>query len=159
MKLNRFLGICLLGSLLTFVSCGQKEAYYKFYELNSGQWSKEDTLKFTIDSSLIDITKRYQITLEVVNTADYAYQNIWFFLEDNIKDSTLVAYNKQYMLADNFGNWLGAGFGSLYQLPLVYKDSVEFTEKRNIEIKVVHGMRDEPLKGIDKIGIKIEEIE
>jgi len=111
---------------------------------------------YDIDSSLIIPGLPYKISIELVNNGNYPYQNIWFFISDNINDSSFVSSSKQYMLADKFGRWYGSGFGSTYQLSLDYIPSVIFEQKRNYRIKIVHGMRDELLEGIEKIGIKIE---
>ncbi|MDR1092504.1 MAG: gliding motility lipoprotein GldH [Prevotella sp.] len=34
-------------------------------------------------------------------------------------------------------------------------DDIVFKEKRNYRIKIEHGMQDEPLMGIEKLGVKI----
>ena len=145
----------ILFLLLSFSACDKDEVYYRYHDIKNMEWSKLDTLYFDIDSAVIDTETDYHMSIQVSHTFDYPYRNIWFYMHENITDTLYTAHGKQFMLADEFGNWYGSGFGSLYQYGLEYFDSVRFKEKRNYRIKLVHGMRDEPLDGIEKVGIKI----
>ena len=146
----------IVVATMIFFSCKHNEVYYQFDEIKNGEWAKTDTLYFYIDSSLVDNGTPYDVTLEITHNAAYTYSNIWFYTQDNLNDTEFASDSKQYELSDLFGRWQGSGFGALYQLSLPYKKSVYFNEKRNFCIKIVHGMRDEPLAGIEKVGIKIE---
>lgn len=138
-------------------SCENKEEYHSFHEIKSIEWSKDNVLVFEIDSSMIDAGVPYDITLDLVYNSNYPYRNIWFYIQNNLEsDSLLITEALQYFVCDEYGKWYGSGFGSLYQLPLAYKNTVVFKEKRNYDFKIQQGMRDEPLQGIDKVGLRIE---
>lgn len=138
-----------------YSSCDHREVYYNFHEFKKAEWAQSDTLFFDIDSTLFELNTTYRMSIEVTNNVNYPYQNIWFFVQTNLEnDSTFSDVSKEYLLADKFGKWRGSGFGSLYQLSLPM-DDVVFKEKRNYRIKIEHGMQDEPLIGIEKLGIKI----
>lgn len=146
---------CICTGLL-FVSCDSDEIYFNFRELESSEWSKSDTLCFDIDSSSIVLNKPVRFDIELANNSDYPYQNIWLHIQDNFSnDSVYTTLEKQYGLCDEYGKWYGSGFGSLYQLSLEYRKNILFKEKRNYRVKIIQGMRDEPLTGIEKIGIKL----
>lgn len=156
-KLKHNISLSLWMGLFVILawSCEHDEVYYQFRELKAAQWSKYDTLYFDIDSTSIATGVPYELSLEVTNNATYPYRNIWFFMQNNFAtDSIFNHVEKQYAIADELGEWKGAGFGALYQIsyPL---DDVVFGEKRNYRIKVEHGMRDELLTGIEKVGIRI----
>lgn len=157
MRLNNicFVGLIILFSTC-FVACQKDEVYYEFCEINNSKWTKYDTLVFKIDSASIETNINYDITIELANNFDYPYRNVWLYIYDNINDSTFTNYPQQYMLADEFGKWYGSGFGALYQMSLSYRSTMQFKEKRNYCIKLIHGMRDEPLSGIERIGIKVK---
>ena len=160
MKLNNFcIWFVLCICMVCAVSCDKNEVYYSYHELKNGEWSKFDTLKFDIDSSLVAPNANYKITVELSINNNYSYRNIWLYAQDNISDSTFLNYSQQYTLADEYGKWYGSGFGAIYQISLNYKHAVRFNEKRDYCIKLLHGMRDEPLKNIEKVGIKIEKEE
>lgn len=141
------------------LSCNQRETYYHFTELTDKGWSKFDTISFEIDSLSVQPNTPYDITIELVNNSDYPFQNIWLYVEDDFKYPTFVRQEKEYEVANKLGKWHGSGFGSLFQLSLSYKKDVFFPVKRNYRLKVVQGMRNEPLFGIEKVGLKIEKSE
>ncbi|MBD8389513.1 gliding motility lipoprotein GldH [Dysgonomonas sp. BGC7] len=146
--------ILLLVSLMN-ISCNKQEVYYHFHEIKDAKWQQKDTLTFDVDSTAITPNTLYSVAIEVSNNVNYPYQNIWFFVQHNFTaDSTYTEISREYKLADEFGKWQGSGFGTLYQVSFPLTDIV-FREKKNYRIKIEHGMRDEPLNGIEKIGIKI----
>lgn len=112
-------------------------------------------MTFDIDSTAILTGIPCNIDLEIVNNTNYEYQNIWFYTTDDFGSKKPVSYEIEYTIADKDGNWYGAGFGSIYQLTVAYKKKFIFTDKRNYTLKIVQGMSDEPLSGIEKIGVKI----
>lgn len=143
--------------LLTLIniSCDKQEIYCHFHELKGEAWAQNDTLVFDIDSTLFELNRPYNLTIEVTNSVSYRYQNIWFFVQSNIDaDSVFVDTSKEFLLADKLGKWQGSGFGTLYQSSLSFGE-ITFKEKRNYRIKIEHGMRDQTLSGIEKVGIKI----
>lgn len=154
MKHNLLYIVCfVIISFLT--SCQGNEIYYSFQELKKGEWSKYDTLCFDIDSASVILNKPVCFNIELVNNSDYPYRNIWLYILDDFSDENYVKEEKQYELCDEYGKWYGSGFGSVYQLSLNYKQDIIFQEKRDYRIKIVQGMRDEPLTGIEKVGVKL----
>lgn len=148
----------ILSAVIGFISCGQREIYSQFHELKNTEWAQNDTLVFDIDSSLFDLNTAYKLSVEITNNVNYPYRNIWFFIHDNLKsDSVFTEISKEYQLADEFGKWKGSGFATTFQLSLPLYDNLVFSRRENYRIKIQHGMRDEPLKGIEKIGVKIEQ--
>lgn len=131
----------------------------QYAEMKGGQWKQNDTLFFTIDSTDIEVGISYDLSLEVTNNISYPYSNIWFFVQSDFQNDSIFAHTaKEYQLADEYGKWEGSGFGSLYQLSCPF-ERVIFKERRNYHIKIEHGMRDEPLIGIEKVGVKLISIE
>lgn len=157
MKPNK-IHYCLLSILIVCLSCNNRETYYHFYELKDSNWSKLDTLYFDIDSTFIEPNINYEMTIELANNSDYPYQNIWLYFQDNFSGNNFKYAELQYELADPMGRWYGSGFGSLYQVSLNYKENFSFPEKKNYQLKIVQGMRDEPLFGIEKVGIRLSRL-
>lgn len=146
---------CLLFTIMC-ISCDKQEIYYRYHQLKGGEWGYRDTLVYDIDSTLFELNTPYLITIELTNNTDYPYQNIWLNMQLNLDNDSVYSHSsKEYMLADESGKWHGSGFGSLYQSSFTSKEPVVFTEKRNYCIRLVHGMRDTSLKGIEKAGIRL----
>lgn len=156
---KHLLYISILFLSIFFSACSKNEVFYEFSTVKNEKWSKNDTLFFQIDSGLIQPEVKYNISIELANSANYPYQNIWLYVSDNIRDTLFENRGKQYLLADDFGKWHGSGWGAVYQISLEYEKDIIFPQDRAYCIKIVHGMRDEPLEGIEKVGIKIEKSE
>lgn len=143
--------ICAIG-----FACGEEGTYYQFKEIKNAEWLQGDTLIFEIDSTEIELNIPYSVSIEITNNNHYPYRNFWCFVEDNIQnDSIYEKTSLEFVLADELGKWNGSGFGALYQSSFSLKEQIRFGENRNYKIKILQGMRDEPLAGIEKIGINI----
>lgn len=150
----------LVMLVVTFLpNCVKREPYYKFEQIKNAEWKQSDTLTYIIDSTVINPTKIYDISIEISNNNKYPYRNIWLYItsEKQPTDSLLDSIPKEYVLADGFGKWEGAGFGTLFQSTFSLQKNVKFCEGSNYKIKVIHAMQDEPLKGIENVGIKLSE--
>lgn len=158
--MQRILSKLLIISLLAILhlSCQQREVYFRYADVANKEWSKADTLCFQIDSLLIDTNQIYDISFELKHNVQYPYQNIWLSVVDQLSDS-VEAKSLQYLIADDYGAWQGAGFGSVYQISLAYKNGVSFSGIRNRQLKVVHKMRDDYLVGVENLGLKISKSE
>ncbi|MDH6354343.1 gliding motility-associated lipoprotein GldH [Dysgonomonas sp. PH5-45] len=153
---NLKIALAFIVLALSFFSCNNKEVYDSFHTMQGANWSKNTILVFTVDSTLIEPGVPCDVSVELVTNTQYPYQNIWFYVSDDIeKAGSFRKTEKQFLVCDEFGKWYGAGFGNLHQLSLPFSQNVVFKEKRNHIFKVVHGMRDEPLSGVEKIGLKI----
>jgi gliding motility-associated lipoprotein GldH len=59
-------------------------------------------------------------------------------------------------IADERGKWLGNGLGSRFDNSLLWQKNVRFPRTGVYTFEYEQGMRDEPLLGIDDIGLRIE---
>ncbi len=159
LKINYLLTFSLAVGLI-LASCNGKEAYYQFDDVAKATWSKTDTLNYVVDTASIVPGVAYNIDVETVNNAKFPYQNLWLFVRSNVAGAKDFQQDTlQIKLADPFGKWLGSGFGSYYQVSSPFKMKVVFSQKRNYKFQIIQGMRDEPLVGIEKVGLKISRSE
>ncbi|WP_159461381.1 gliding motility lipoprotein GldH [Dysgonomonas massiliensis] len=146
---------------LGFISCSQKEIYYQYEELKNGKWNQTTECVFYVDSASYDSLQSYDILLEVVHNNSYKYQNLWigYTLELDADSIYTNKQEKEYIIADSEGKWYGSGFGSSYQISMPLLKNVYFDKgnvRKNHRIRISHRMTDNPLIGIEKVGIKIE---
>lgn len=140
-------------------SCDNDDVYSHFKVIEKQEWGSDEVFVFEVDSSLIEPGTLYSVKWELIHSSNYPYRNIWFYIQNNINEMSAPQKEvTEYTIGDEFGKWSGAGFGSLYQLSLVYRKELQFKEKRNYKFEIRHGMRDDPLIGIDKIGLRIEKL-
>lgn len=150
----------ILTALGLFSCQPPSEIYTQFAEIKNGEWDRDETFYFELDSSLFELNKPYDITIELTNSVNYPYKNIWLYMTHNLNDTIKDTHTQlEYFLADDEGRWYGGGFGSLYQTSLTFKKNYRFTEKRNYIFGVSHNMVDNPLKGIERIGVNVTKVE
>ena len=156
LKTKHFLGIAVCACCFFFSSCENEEAYHKFQDVKQSLWSKNDSLCFIIDTTDIRPGVAYDIQIETVNNSLFPYQNLWLFVRSNVDAERIFRQDTmQIQLADVYGKWTGSGFGAYYQNAILFRKRVVFPMKRKYTFQVIQGMRDEPLAGIEKIGLKI----
>ena len=147
--------ILSLFSACLLTACNEHTVYHSYQSLPNKGWGKSDTLSF-----LIPVTDSIPPTLrlfaEVRNRTDYPYHNLYLFISQNLQDSTVWRTDTITInLADSTGRWIGNGWGSIYQSAVFIK-SVRPLYPANYTFKIMNGMKDEKLSGINDIGIRIE---
>lgn len=105
----------IAAAILLLASCHDKPsmAHSTFKHLPQSGWLK--TLPLTFTPEYDDSTAVYDITLAVRHGNHYPYRNLSLAVDIIAGDSTMKRQNVDMMLADEYGNWRGGGFGALYQ--------------------------------------------
>ncbi len=139
-------------------ACNENTVYHSYQSLPNEGWGKSDTLSFQCPVT-DSIPGTLRLFAEVRNRSEYPYRNLYLFIHENLLDSTVwrtdtIAVN----LADSTGRWTGNGWGSIYQTAVFVK-SVRPLHPGNYTVKIVHGMQDEKLTGLNDVGIRIEKQE
>ena len=57
---------------------------------------------------------------------------------------------------DKYGRWYGRGVGNTRDNYFMFEENKKFNLSGEYSFKLEHGMRQNPLKGVNKIGFKIE---
>jgi len=143
-------------SLFT-VACNHDDVYLKYQTIVPEGWSKDST--FTFDIPITDTTASYNVFVNIRNRGEYPYQNLWLFLSKTTPDKKLVNDTIECYLADQKGKWLGSSVGSLYNMPVLYKQNTRFKTAGTYRYQIIQGMRDDLLVGINDIGMRVEKIE
>ncbi|ADQ80539.1 gliding motility-associated lipoprotein GldH [Paludibacter propionicigenes WB4] len=151
---NRFLLAIFVS--LTFAACKNNDVFFQYKAVNAKGWNKDSL--YTFDIQITDTTSTYNVYVNVRNRGEYPYQNLWLFLDKTSPDKVEMKDSIECYLADQRGKWLGSGIGSVMEMPILYQENVRFTKSGIYRYKIVHGMRDTTLTGINDIGMRIEKI-
>ena len=141
---------------ILFVACTSNDVYFQYKSVTPKGWSKDSLLTF--DINITDTTSAYDVYVNVRNRGEYPYQNLWLFLSKTAPDSIQTKDSIECYLADQHGKWLGSGIGSVMEMPVLYRQNVHFKKAGIYKYKIVHGMRDSILVGINDIGMRVEKI-
>lgn len=150
-----FRKMCILAIVTSIYSaCDNTTVYNKSKSLPEGGWKQQDTVYFA--TLLKDSLHTYKVTLEIRNNSNYSYTNLPLLFEmrtppnkDNLKDSIIIK------LANSKGEWLGKGWGGLYQSEYTV-GRIQANSPGIYLFKLIYLLPDKSLKGINDIGLKLE---
>jgi gliding motility-associated lipoprotein GldH len=140
--------------LLGLASCDSKRVFESYQTIDKNGWNKDSLMVF--DALIGDTTRNYNLFVNIRNEGSYAYSNLWLFLTINSPDGKMRTDTVEFSLAEPSGRWKGSGIGDLYDNQLPFKKSVYFPRKGIYSFSIKQGMRENVLKGIRDIGIRVE---
>ncbi len=148
--------ILLLLIVFCIAACKNNNVYFHYHSVNPDAWNKDSIYVFDIE--IPNIVSSYNIYINVRNSPDYSYQNLWLFVNEISPDESVNKDTIEFYLADHKGKWLGTGAGAIKEMPVLYKQNHIFEAPGTYIFEVGHGMRVDELKGITEIGMRVEEI-
>lgn len=114
--------LCCVVSILVGCSFGQ-DSMSQFKTLPDEGWQKTMPITFTPEYS--DSSLTYDVELALRHNNSYQYSNLSLVVDliDSVKN--VNRNNIDFELSDGYGNWLGSGFGALYQSSIVIAQGVK----------------------------------
>ena len=140
--------------VLALVSCKQKTVFEKNNAIESVGWHYENEWVFTLH--IEDTTQLHDMYINVRNNTDYPYSNLLLFFTTEFPDGRLFKDTVECILAERTGEWTGSGFGSIKSNSFHFRKDVWFPIKGEHTFTIKHAMREEYLKGITDIGLRID---
>ena len=148
---NRILLFLLLLNIL-LISCSKKELFSEFRSFHDSEWSRQEIVRFEVPMQ--DTLSLFEVFLEIRSNNDYPFQNIWLFIDYQNPEGKVRSDTLQAELADIYGKWYGKGI-SLYSYSFPYDLNARYPEPGTYVYTICQGMREEPLRGISDIGLRI----
>ncbi len=148
--------ILLLIFLLmaVFTSCDSNRVYEEHIALKKESWNVKNQLQF--DAAISDVLSRYNVYLNVRNSPEYPYSNLFLFMNTVSPDGKTSRDTIELTLADYDGRWLGSGMGSVKFSRFLFQKNVRFEQTGNYRFIFEQAMRVPELKGITDFGLRIE---
>ncbi|MRT15578.1 gliding motility lipoprotein GldH [Vitellibacter sp. q18] len=154
----------LLALFLLTVLAASCESNTVFSETRAmdGFWGAEEVVEFKLPQ--MDSLKKYNLFLNIRNTNDYKYNNLFLVVSMNFPHGKTITDTLEYRMAKPDGSWLGQGIGKVKENKLWYKENVQFFETGNYVITIAQAMRNNgnvegvtKLEGITDVGFSVEE--
>ncbi|MBE9481734.1 MAG: gliding motility lipoprotein GldH [Bacteroidetes bacterium] len=139
--------------LLLFASCDSNTVYDKNLTVGT-EWNKNDVLEFEVE--ITDTTSLYKYFINIRNSTDYKFRNIYFFLNTRFPDGRRARDTIECILASTDGRWLGSGLGDIKSNRILLKNKIKFPQAGNYKFELEQAMRVDNLQGIEDVGIRIE---
>jgi gliding motility-associated lipoprotein GldH len=147
--------ISLAIILLVLVSsCDKSRVFDEYANMPEETWHMDSVkyFPFQIEDSLVI----YNMYINIRNTGNYEFSNLIVFVQTDLPGKQKLRDTINCILANEKGEWLGSGFGSIWTSKIPYKVKFRFPRKGQYDLHIQHGMRKEQLPGVSDIGIRIE---
>lgn len=148
-KLSTFLLI------LTLFSCGKSYLYNEEVSILNDEWTDTDSLNFQFN--IPDTTKIYNILLDVQHSPEYAFQNMYVEIYTAFPSGERIKEMVSLELANRAGAWYGDCNSRVCELEIPIQEGAFFNKMGDYEITIKQFMRKNPLKGVQGMGLKIED--
>lgn len=139
------------------ISCSRTTIYDLSVDVNNETWNRDSLAVF--DININDTSQSYNIIVNIRNTVEYRYQNLYIFADIIAPNGAVQRDTIECFFADNAGRWLGRGHGALRDNRFLYRSGVRFANSGNYKFQFQQAMRVQSLQGIANVGIRIEEID
>ena len=142
-------------SIIALASCNTT-IYEDIEGIQNNKLAYNDTISF--DVNITTINKAYNVYIDIENTDNYKYSNLFLFVYITSPNKTTIVDTIDVFMADYKGKWVGKPKGDNYFGNYLFKQAVAFPKAGIYKTSIVQGMRDDTLKGISKIGISVKEL-
>lgn len=145
----------LLIAIVVFSSCNSKVVYDDNQQVSQDAWKTNDKLYYEVD--IKDTTQAYKLAINIRNTTDYPYSNIYFYLNTILPDGKVTKKDTiECYLAYPDGTWKGKGSSKMKDNRFWIAKNVKFDQVGKYIFELRQATTDSTLKGISDIGLHIE---
>lgn len=154
MKLRlAYIGLVLAATVLG--ACSDPKAVIdQNNEIVNNNWSYGNKLKYSVKVDNADIT--YNLCFNLRVTADYKYSNIFVLMHEAGPGMLPSTVRYEFALANAAGEWYGAGSGNIYSYQVPFKKNYKFPAKGTYVFEIEQNMRDNPLREVSDVGLRVE---
>ena len=146
----------MMPVVMVICACDPDRIYESNVEIPDEGWQRAERARF--EAEITDTVSPCNIYINVRNNSDYKYMNLWLFVDTYSPLGTVERDTVEIMLADHRGKWQGHGLGAKFDLRMVFRKNVRFPAAGKYIFMYEQAMRDEPVTGIDDIGLRIEKV-
>ena len=138
--------------LLLITSCNKIDVFEKNTLIPNYEWKSSFTAKgsFTITDTL----SAYNIYLVLRHTDAYQYNNIWLNIGLQSPGDSIRIQKVDLQLGTDANGWEGTGMNDIWELRKLL-DAAPL-RRGTYNFSISHIMRDDPLRNIMSVGLRIE---
>jgi len=122
--------------------------------VNNHNWTYAG--KFSYAVKIADEKIPYNLYMNLRVTADYKYSNLFVLITQTGPGKKTKITRYELKLAGKDGEWLGSGSGNLYSYQVPFKTNYKFPAKGVYHFAIEQNMRDNPLREVSDVGLRVE---
>jgi gliding motility-associated lipoprotein GldH len=156
LRLRKFYTCLVIPIILC--SCNLSSGVFeKNFAIPGQAW--ESSVKPEISVTIKDTASLYNIFFVIRHSDAYNYNNIWIRATiDRQEESTMKSRQYDLSLATNDKGWLGSAMDDIYEARLLIQPRIRFKQPGDYHITLEQIMREDPLKHILDVGIRLEKV-
>jgi gliding motility-associated lipoprotein GldH len=149
--------LLILLPLLLITSCGKIGVFEKTASIPSQVWEYNYKPSFTF--TITDTTTAYNVFIVVRHTDAYNYNNLWLTVGSQAPADTIHYQNINLELGNDAKGWEGTGIDDIFEVRKnITPGPVPFKNPGNYTFTIAQIMRENPLKHILNVGIRVEKV-
>lgn len=138
---------------MSVVGCHSDVVFKDVKVISDSKWEKADNAVFEFD--VVDTIQPIDFSILIENEISYEFCNLYLFLRTYYPNGGFSQDTIQCLLADKRGEWLGKGFNTKSNKFLLV-NNLRFPQRGRYVFELEQAMRVEPLEGISRVGISID---
>jgi gliding motility-associated lipoprotein GldH len=145
------------ASLLMLAGCKDPNAVIdQNTEVANHNWTYLNKFKFAF--KIDDEKPGYNLYMNLRVTGDYKYSNLFVLITQSGPGIKSAVKRYEMRLANKDGEWLGKGSGNLYSYQEPFLINHKFPAKGTYTFVIEQNMRDNPLREVSDVGLRVEKI-
>lgn len=153
MRLSFLFYFILISTSIVLVSCDDKVVFEENTSIENGVWSYKDGKSFEFD--IQDTNSLFNFYVNVRNGEEYAYSNLFVFVEMEFPNGKKSIDTLECPLADAYGNWYGRGLGKIFDNRILFRERKRFPLSGHYKVGIYQAMRTDDLPGIYDVGFRL----
>lgn len=146
------------GVLSVAPGCADKNAVIdQNSEVPDHNWTYLNKFKYEV--KIADEKSSYRLYLNLRVTTDYKYSNLFVLISETGPALKPTIKRFEFTLADKEGEWLGDGSGNLFSYQIPFITRYKFPAKGTYHFYIEQNMRDNPLREVSDVGMRVEKVE
>lgn len=141
-------------SLILF-ACGPTYVIDKTYDIANNEWTYTDSLHFEFE--IKDTLKLYDLIIELKHSTDFAYQNLYTQIHTTFPDGMRLNKPVSLEIANPAGEWQGKCSSKSCTIEIPIQQGAYFNQIGNYAITLEQYMRENPVKGVQSVALKVQE--
>lgn len=114
--------------------------------------------KFKFSFKIDDDKAAYNLYMNLRVTGEYKYSNLFVLISQTGPGIKSATKRYEIKLANKDGEWLGKGSGNLYSYQELFLVNHKFAGKGIYTFYIEQNMRDNPLREVSDVGLKVEKV-
>lgn len=146
--------LLVLFVAIVFSACDQNRVFESYQNIKDDSWYINQKPSFYLD--ITDTVSEHNVYFNVRHTGLYKYSNLFILFTIQGPKAKAETQRLEFKLAEADGKWLGSGLGDIYSNQIKVMEKIKFPRKGVYSFTIEQNMRDNPLVGIEDIGVRVE---